>query len=59
MRNLNNHKGANVIKAFKKKKFIDAKMADFITEIALEALGANSRELAARYNINMQDIIRF
>lgn len=59
MRNLNNYKGASLIKAFKKKKFIDAKMADFITERVLEALGPDFRELAGRYNINMQDIIRF
>ena len=43
----------------KKKKFIDAKLADFLAKGALEVLGPDVAEIANKCGINLRDMIRF
>lgn len=43
----------------KKKKFIDAKLADFLAKGVLEVLGPNVAEIANKCGINLRDMIRF
>jgi hypothetical protein len=52
-------KQIRMIEAFKKKKFIDDEMADFIAKGVFEILGSNFKEAVDKYDINMKDMIRF
>jgi len=51
-------KEIEMIKALKEKKFIDAKMAEYITDKIVEAM-PNLKEAFSRYDINPEDMIRF
>ena len=54
----NKQKDIEVIKALKEKKFIDAKMAEYITDKIVEVM-PNLKEVLDKYDINPKDIIRF
>ena len=52
------NKKVEMLEAFKKKKFIDAEMAGYITDKIVEAM-PNLKEAFSRYDINPKDMIRF
>lgn len=51
-------KEIEMLKALKEKKFIDAKMAGYITDKIVEVM-PNLKEVLGKYNINPKDMIRF
>lgn len=55
----NKAKQVKMLETLKKKKFIDAKMADFIAEGVVEILGPNFKQIVDKCDIDMKDMIRF
>jgi len=51
-------KEIKMLEAFKKKKFIDAKMAEYIMDKIIEVM-PNLKEALGKYDINPKDMIRF
>jgi len=51
-------KEIKMLEAFKKKKFIDAKMAKYIMDKIIEVM-PNLKEALGKYDINPKDMIRF
>jgi len=54
----NKQKDIEMLNAFKKKKFIDAEMAGYITDKIVKAM-PNLKEVLGKYGINPKDMIRF
>jgi len=54
----NKQKDIEMLNAFKKKKFIDAEMAGYITDKIVGAM-PNLKEVLGKYDINPKDMIRF
>jgi hypothetical protein len=54
----NKQKDAKLLKTLKEKRFIDAKMAGYITDKIVEMM-PNLKEALDKYNINPKDMLRF